>query len=83
MDRLRRRVVRSPGFLGRIPGPASLGSRLDLVRALGFLIGDFPITGGGLDGFPGGLALSVLRDCVGRRGNRKCERRREARQCPG
>ncbi len=40
-------------MVNRMPGPANTGSRLELVRSLLFLIGDFPFTGGGLDAFPG------------------------------
>jgi len=57
-------VFSSPGgFLGllnSLPGPSHVGSRLDLFRALVFLIGDFPLTGGGLDSFPGLYSQYIL-----------------------
>lgn len=57
-------VLLSPGglwgALNSLPGPARVGSRLDLMRALVFLVGDFPFTGGGLDAFPGLYSRYIL-----------------------
>lgn len=57
-------VAASPGglvgLLDRLPGPSSTGSRLALFQAMFFLIGDFPITGGGLDAFPGLYSHYIL-----------------------
>lgn len=57
-------VVASPGgvvgVINSLPGPSHLTSRVDLFRALVNLIGDYPITGGGLDAFPGLYSQYIL-----------------------
>ncbi|MFQ5616085.1 MAG: O-antigen ligase family protein, partial [Anaerolineales bacterium] len=47
-------------FVNRLPGPSNVGSRVDLVRSLVELIGDYPITGSGLDSFPGLYSQYIL-----------------------
>lgn len=41
------------GLLNRLPGPANAGNRLEVSRDAVDLIGDFPLTGGGLGSFDG------------------------------
>ena len=48
------------GLADQLPGPSHTGSRIDLARGMGYLISDFPFTGGGLDAFPGLYGQYVL-----------------------
>ena len=48
------------GLANLIPGPASAGSRLDLVRAGLSFIQDYPFTGAGLKSFPGLYSQYIL-----------------------
>ncbi len=48
------------GLVEQLPGPAQAGNRLELVRASSYLIADFPLTGSGLDSFPGLYSQYIL-----------------------
>jgi hypothetical protein len=48
------------GLVNRLPGPANIGSRMDLIRALQVMITDVPFTGSGLNSFPGWYSQYVL-----------------------
>jgi len=48
------------GLMESLPGPAGAESRLELARETLDLIGDFPITGGGLGSFPGLYSRYIL-----------------------